>query len=512
MKKVIQGKELWEVMEQTVNLLCDAVSSTLGPTGNNVLINHWDKSPYITKDGVTIASSIESNNPLENTILEIVKEASLKTDELVGDGTTTTLVLLQSIFNQGIKKIKEGYNAILLKKELEDALKEILKDLEQEKLPPKAHHLLQIAITSANDEKIGRKVFEAYQKMKNMYSIRIQEGSTEEDYFEIKKGYALEIDKISSLYFQKEERLLWKNVKTLVVKGRLENLEEISEIVNEVLETKEPLLILAEELEQTVYEEILSLYLTGSQKILALTIPEYASHREGIEEDLIMISTATIKNVEYEKITTKDLGLITELKIEKETITITFKRESIKKHINDLKLQQKKCHNSYEKDFIEQRLSKLEKGVATIYVGGVTKTEIREKIMRYEDALCAIDHARNGVVVGEGVTFLKIKENLEEKNQGFLILKEAISQPFIKIMDNLGKKAEPIQQQIQKYQYQKVYEYKTDDYENINDTSILDSYDVITTALKNATNIASLLLTTNFLIINEKDKIEKDVL
>ena len=127
MKKVIQGKELWEVMDKTVNLLCDAVSSTLGPTGNNVLINHWELAPYITKDGVTIASSIESDDQIENTILEIVKEASLKTNEKVGDGTTTTLVLLQSIFNESLKIIKEGYNSILLKKELEEALEEILK-------------------------------------------------------------------------------------------------------------------------------------------------------------------------------------------------------------------------------------------------------------------------------------------------------------------------------------------------------------------------------------------------
>ena len=155
MKKVIQGKELWEVMDKTVNLLCDAVSSTLGPTGNNVLINHWELAPYITKDGVTIASSIESDNQIENTILEIVKEASLKTNEKVGDGTTTTLVLLQSIFNESLKIIKEGYNSILLKKELEEALEEILKKLEKEKQKPKPKHLLQIAKTSSNDEKIA---------------------------------------------------------------------------------------------------------------------------------------------------------------------------------------------------------------------------------------------------------------------------------------------------------------------------------------------------------------------
>ena len=512
MKKVIQGKELWEVMDKTVNLLCDAVSSTLGPTGNNVLINHWELAPYITKDGVTIASSIESDDQIENTILEIVKEASLKTNEKVGDGTTTTLVLLQSIFNESLKIIKEGYNSILLKKELEEALEEILKKLEKEKQKPKPKHLLQIAKTSSNDEKIGNLVFEVYQKMKNKYSIQIQEGLKEEDYFEINRGYTLEVEKISTLYFQKEEKLLWKDVNILILKGRLESLEEISEIINETLKSKQPLLILAEEIEKNVYEEILSLYLTNSEKILAITIPEYASHKEGIEEDLIAISKAMIKNIDYEKVEVKDLGLIKNIEIEKEKITLANQKEDLKKYIKDLKTKYKNCHNSYDKEFLEKRLSKLEKGVATICVGGVTKTEIKEKIMRYEDELCAIDHARNGVVVGEGVTLLKIKENLAEKNQGFLILKEAISQPFIKIMDNLGKKAEPIQQQIQKYQYQKVYEYKTDKYEDINDTSILDSYDVITTALKNATNIASFLLTTNFLIINEKDKIEKDVL
>ena len=512
MKKVIQGMPLWEIMEQTVNLLCDAVSSTLGPTGNNVLINQWDKSPYITKDGVTIASSIESEDPFENTILEIVKEASLKTDELVGDGTTTTLVLLQSIFNQGIKKIKEGYNAILLKKEIEEALVEVLKELEKEKQLPTKSNLLSIATISANDKKIGKLAFEVYQKMKNKYSIQIREGHKEDSYFEIKKGYTLEIDKISSLYFKKEETLIWNDVLTLLIKGRLETLEELSEIINDVYASKKPLLILAEEIENTVLEEILSLYLTNSQKILAVQIPEYASHREGIENDLETISNAKIKNIDYEQVKAQDLGKIDCLKIEKEVITLSFKKENIKKHIKKLKIQQKECQSNYEKEFLEERLSKLEKGAATIYVGGITKTEIKEKIMRFEDALCAIEQAKNGIVIGEGLTLLKIKETIETNHEGSLILKEALSQPFMKIMDNLGKNEESIKKQIEKYHYKKVYEYTTDTYKDINDTNILDSYTVVKTVLQNATSIATLLLTTKFLVVNEKKESEKDIL
>ena len=512
MKRVIQGENLWEEMEKAVNLLCDAVSSTLGPTGNNVLINSWDRAPYITKDGVTIAESIESEDPIVNTILEIVKEASLKTNEKVGDGTTTTIVLLQKIFNEGLKALKRGYNPILLKEELEQALEEVLEKLEQEKRKPTKDNLLSIATIAANNKEIGNLVFNVYQKMKNKYSIQIREGQKEYSYFEIKKGYTLEIDKLSSLYFKKEEPLFWTNVYVLVLKGRLESLEEISEILNEVYVSKRSLLILAEELESSVQEEVLSLYLTNSQKIVALTIPEYASHREGIEEDLIKISNANVKNVEYEQIQISDVGEISSLKIEKEYLTLSLNKETIKDHIKSLKSSLKNCPNNYEKEFIAERLSKLVNGIATIYVGGITKTEIKEKIMRFEDALCAVDQAKSGVVIGEGVTFLKIGMSMIGKSKGSLIVKESLEAPFKKIMENLGKDLEKVKQEIEKHDYQEVYEYQKDSYENIKNTSILDSYTVIKTAIKNAVSIASILLTTKFLIVNEKGETEKEFL
>ena len=183
MKKVISNNELREYMKKTVNLLCDTVSSTLGPTGNNTLINNSDTSPFITNDGVTIASNIESDNKIENTILEIVKEASLKTNELVGDGTTTTLVLLQSIFNLGLEEINKGINPITLKNELLEYTDIIVEKIKENKIDAKYEDLLNIALTSSNDKEIAKLSTEVFNIVHSKYSIKLEESNIEDTYY-----------------------------------------------------------------------------------------------------------------------------------------------------------------------------------------------------------------------------------------------------------------------------------------------------------------------------------------
>jgi chaperonin GroEL len=187
MKEVLTGEELRKVMVEAIDLLCDSVGSTLGPSGNNVLINTDDTIPYITNDGVTIAKAIESSDKRINTVLEIAKEASLKTNEEVGDGTTTTLVLLQAIIKEGLKEIEKGKNPIILKQELNEALDLILKDIDTLKKMPTSEDLLNVAVNSSEDKKIGKILTEIYLLMKSRYSCRLTESNSEETYYEIKK-------------------------------------------------------------------------------------------------------------------------------------------------------------------------------------------------------------------------------------------------------------------------------------------------------------------------------------
>lgn len=505
MKKIITGEELVEKKRQAINLICNAVGSTLGPTGNNVLINNSEQAPFITNDGVTIASNIESEEEDINTILEIIKEASLKTNELVGDGTTTTLVLAKSILNQGLEEIKKGMIPIVLKEELLTLSEKIEKEIEKKKKTPQEKDYYAIARTASNSKEIGDYLTEQFLKMKNTSSIRIEEGDKEHTYSVLRKGYTMEINNISSLYFQKNKKIVLEDCIILILKGYLESLEPIHEIIEESVERKRPLIILTEEMDNTISQELLTYFLTYQYPVLAIPLPDYASHREKIESDIQILSKATIKNIEYEKVFIQDVGIIPKVEITKEEITLEVGKvpETLIKNIQE---ELKETKEEFEKEFIENRLSKLTDGILTIYVSAPTKTEVKEKRMRYEDALKSLSVAKEGVVPGEGLLFLELSEQLQEKTIAEKILKKALQEPFLQIIENTGKNKEELFSLIEKENYQKIYNFSTNQLENKETTLILDSVKVIQTALKNAISISSLLLTTNYLVINEKEK------
>ena len=511
MKKIFSKEELQEKILLAVNMMGDAISSTLGPTGNNVLIDTSNQSPFITNDGVTIASSIESEDEEVNAILEIVKEASLKTNELVGDGTSTTIVLLQSIINKGMDEICKGKNPILLKNELADSLKDILLKIEEKKIMPTKKDYFSIAYTSSNSKEIGQILGELFFKMQGKFAIHLEESPNEKTYSILKKGYSLEINSLSSLYFQKEKEILLDDVFVFIGKGYLQSLEQVSELINECLRLERPLCLLVEEVSSEVQQELLSLYLSEKKNIFVLSLMEFASHREKIEADLSILSGATIKNLDYDNISFSDVGQVQKLVIEKEEMTM-FSDQNISSLIKNLKEKLQDNLDSYEREFIEERLAKLENGVATLYIGAPTKTELKELKMRYEDALWALEVAKGGVLPGEGIVLLEISENLKGTTEGEKILKEALATPFQKIIENTGRNSEEIRQEIQKANYQKIYNFDKDLLEDIKDTVILDPIEVVIVALKNAVSIASLLLTTNYLVVNEESSFKNEVL
>lgn len=510
MKKVIVGEELKEVILEAINLLCKTVSLTLGPTGNNILINNSETSPFITNDGVTIAKNIESNDKRINTVLEIIKEASLKTNELVGDGTTTTLVLLENIYKEGLKEIENGKSPIIVKKELTDTLDWIIKKLEKNRIYPTKDNLASIASISANDKNIGSFLSNEYSKMQSKYAISLKESNSTETYTELKTGYSVETNNLSNLYFKKSKTLNLNNVYTFVIKGYLTDLESISDIINEGFNDKN-ILIFVEGIDNRIKEEVLVYYLTENKNIFLIELPEFASHKEKIEDDIRIISNCNIKNIDYEDVCFKDSGLIDNISITKDDVTLNVNKDNSKVLIETLKEELNNSFDDYEKEFIESRLAKLENGLLTIYVGGITKTEIKEKLMRYEDALCALDIAKKGITLGEGVTFLKISEEMFPKTSGDFILKKSLTGVIDKIVENTGV-VKDIKKLIIESNFNSIYNFETDKLENISDTKIIDPLEVIIVALKNAVSIASLLLTTTSLVINENDLLEKEIL
>ena len=512
MKKVIEGNELQEVMLEAVNILGNTVKKTLGPRGNNVLINNSETAPFITNDGATIARNIESDDSRINALLEIMKESSLKTNDLVGDGTTTTIVLLQNIINQGVKEIKNGKNPVILKKELIDSMNYVIDRIEEEKKAPKKRDFYEIATIAANDKEIGTITGEVFIKMNSKYAIQLEESTKEYTYYNQKKGYTIPIEAMSNIYFHHSPQIETKETYILIIRGYLNSLEQISNIINEIHLKNKSLIIIAEDFEITVQQELQAYYLTENLPIFLIKINEYPSRREKLEEDIAAITNANIKNIDYEKIYWEDLGNVKNSIFTSEEMIIISKINNKEKLINNLKKEYLSITSEYEKEFLEKRIAKLENGISTIYIGGTTKTEIKEKIMRYEDALCALEASKKGVVAGEGITFLKISSQINPTTIGEKILKETLELPFKTIMENAAITGKSIKERIIKTKYQTIYNFQSETLESINNTKILDSKEVIKTALKNAISIATMLLTTNSIVIREIPKYEKEIL
>ena len=500
MKKVVSGKELQDKMVEAINLLCDTVKITLGPKGNNVIIDHSTFSPFITNDGVTIAENITSEDEVINTILELAKEASIKTNDNVGDGTTTTLVLLQSIFNEGIKLINNGVSPIVLKRELDNYLDVIISKLKSMARIPSKEELKNVAIISSNDEEIGKNITNAYLKVLNRDAISIKEG--EEDITKINylKGYMID-SLLTSPYFLKGlNKKIYNEPYLLLVNNNLDDIEYIADIINKVVEEKENLIIIASNYTEDVIQNILELNMNYEKEIILLKTPEFGFKQIEILKDLEVISNAKIIN-DITNINNYFLGRVSRIEIDNEKVIINYQNNNIKDYL--IKLKKDLKNTTSERDFISSRINMFKKGKVEILVGAKTTTERREAKMRYDDALWAISTAKVGILPGSGITLAKISNELNDDSNTIKILKIALNKPLKQILDNSGLYYEEIYQELKNNNFNVIYNINNNVFEDIKDTLVIDSLNVVINAIKNAISIAGMLLTTTSIIINE---------
>ena len=483
MKKVISGEFLEQKMIESIELLCGVVKDSLGPKGNNVLINTSDREPFITNDGVTIAQNITSEDIVVETILEIAKEASLKTNEVVGDGTTTTLVLLETLLKEGIKVT----NRKTLKVELEETLQEILEKLATFKKNPTKKDFQKIATVAANDESIGKITTEVFLKAKSKESIFLKESRDENTTYEKINGYTLEC-KIPEEYFFRKEKIELENCKVFFIDERIENLEQISLLVNNCIEYQEPVLLLTKGYSKNVKENLVEMSIQNQCQIILVEWFEYQNIEEEIIED---IETLLDEN-----------QTISKVKITKNKVTFHSNQNTLKRR-NMLKKRYEQSNEDYQKEILAERIAKLHYGLATIYVGASTTTEKREKIMRYEDALCALEIAKQGIVPGGGICLYQISEEIKSKTTGAKILQKALSMPLKQILENAFLSKEEILTRIKQENFQILYNVKTNNFESTSNTNVIEPLEVVSYALKNAVSIACMLLSINHLIIND---------
>ncbi len=501
MKKIVNGKELQEKILESIHLLCGTVKETLGPKGNNVLIDHSNFSPFITNDGVTIAQNIESEDETIGAILEIIKEASIKTNEEVGDGTTTTLVLLESIYIKSLEYIEKGGSPILLKKELDKTLETILNELQKLKRKATIKDLKNIASISAGDEKLGNLAYQVMRRVKHKEAITVKEIPENKTTVSYLKGYTCETT-LASPYFLKDiNKLICKNAYILIMNTPLTNLESISFLLNDILKNKKSLIIIANGFEDNIVEELVSISLIEEISICLLKIEEYGMHIYEIMKDIECITDAKIVE---DTITSKNVGIIENIEITKEKIRIDFKTaEKTKGYLTKLKQLLKEIENDLEKEFYEKRIAMFFNGTALIKLGAPTKIERIEKRMRLEDALCALSTSDKGILLGSGISLLQVASKLSRKNAACKIWKEALKKPLEQITKNAGLNFLEIRKQIEDEKYNLIYNISNDTWEESLHTKVIDPFLVVAQALINATSIAGMLLTTKSLIINE---------
>lgn len=498
MKKIVFGNELYEKMKDAINLLCGSVKITLGPKGNNVIIDHSSFSPFITNDGVTIAENIESEDEVVNTILTLAKEASIKTNDMVGDGTTTTLVLLEGIFNEGLKLINEGYNSIILKKELNIYLDKLIIELENISHIPTNNDLFNVALTSSNDNDIAKNIYEAYLKTKNINAINIKEVDSNKSCIEYLNGYRFETILASNYFLNEQESIEYNKPNILIINNKLDSIESIAKILNEIIKNNSNLIIISEDYNEEVVNDLVSLYLSNEIKICLLKTPSYGYKAHEILKDISVITNSKIIKNNY--ITLNDLGYVNNIVINNEEVILSFDyNNEIENLINEIKID----NDDINKSFNEVRISMLSNTIANILVGANTITERRELKMRYIDALHAIDVSTQGILPGAGVALLKLRNKIRIENEMDKLFYNVLYLPFKQILINSGLDDNEIYNNIKNSNFNKLYNINKTDYEYVDNTLVIDPKDVLVNALKNAVSISSMLLTTSHLIINE---------
>ena len=512
-------------LKEGVDKLANAVKVTLGPKGRNVILQKQFGVPHITKDGVSVAKEIELEDPIENIGAQLVKEVASKTADQAGDGTTTATVLAQEIFSLGVKNVTAGANPMDLKRGIDDAVRIVVDELAKLSKPvATSTEIEQVATVSANnDSSIGSMIATAMEKVGKDGIITVEEAKGIET--EVKTVEGMQIDKgFLSPYFvtnQESMEAELENPYILIYDKRISTLKEILPILESTAQTNKPLLIIAEDVDGEALGALVVNKMRGSLKVAAVKAPAFGDRRKEILEDIAVLTGGTVISEEVgltlDKATVKDLGTAEKITIDKDTTTFINgggNAENIKARIDLIKNQIDKSTSDYDKEKLQERLSKLSGGVAIIYIGATTEVEMKEKKDRVDDALHATRAAvAEGIVPGGGVALIRAQsalynvkvERSDDYHTGILIVAKAIEAPLKTIVQNGGGSAEVVINEVVGGKGNMGYNARTEKFEDLVIAGIIDPTKVTRLALENAASIASLLLTTECVVATKKE-------
>ena len=507
-----------------VEKLSNAVTSTLGPSGRNVILDKKFGSPQITKDGVTVAKEIELPDPFENMGAQMVKEVASKTNDVAGDGTTTATLLAESIYREGLKNLTAGANAMALKRGIDKATAAVVDAIaKQSKKVKTADEIAQVATLSANgDEEIGKMISEAMDKVGKEGTITVEEAKTLESSLDVVEGMQFDKGYLSPYFVTNPDAMECEleDPFILLFEKKISSLQDMLPLLQQVAKSGRPLMIIAEDVEGEALATLVVNKLRGTFPVCAVKAPGFGDRRKAILEDIAILTGGKLISedigIKLENVTIDMLGRAKKVVVDKDNTTVVEglgKSADIKARVEQLKRQIEETTSDYDREKLQERLAKLAGGVALIKVGAATEAAMKEKKDRVDDALHATRAAvEEGIVAGGGVAYLRAQKAIDalklegDEAVGASIIARAIEAPLRKLVNNAGQEAALVIANVKKATGTNGYNVRTGEYADMLKAGIVDPAKVTRSALQNAASIAGLLLTTDCMVTDIPEK------
>ncbi len=513
-------------LKSGIDQLASAVKVTLGPKGRNVVIEKKFGAPQVTKDGVTVAKEIELKDKFENLGAQMVKEVASKTNDDAGDGTTTATVLAQSIINVGIKNVTAGANPMDLKRGIDKAVRKVVDSLKKQShdVGDTNDKIEQIATISANnDSVIGKLIANAMKSAGREGVITVEEAKGTEDELKTVEGMQFDRGYISPYFVTDTDKMeaVMEQPYILLTDKKISTMKDLMPILEPAVQSGKGLMIIAEDIEGEALATLVVNKIRGSLKVAAVKAPGFGDRRKEMLEDIAILTGGTViteeKGLTLEGATLDMLGTCEKIVVDKENTTVVNgdgAKENIAARVNQIKSQIEASTSDYDKEKLQERLAKLAGGVAVIYVGAASEVELKEKKDRVDDALSATRAAvEEGIIPGGGVAYIRATEELEgmkgeneDETTGIAIIKRAIEEPLRQIVENAGIEGSIIVQKVKEGKADFGYNARTNQYENLYESGVIDPTKVARVAIENAASIAGMFLTTECVIVEEEEE------
>ena len=525
-KEISFDRDAREKLRTGVDALANAVRVTLGPKGRNVVIQKSFGAPQITKDGVTVAKEVELEDPVENMGAQMVKEVASKTADLAGDGTTTATVLAQAMINAGLKNVTAGANPMDLKRGMDKAVKAIVEDLksQSEQIGDDFEKIRQVgAISANNDDEIGSLIADAMKRVSKDGVITVEEAKGTDTYVEEVLGMQFDRGYLSPYFVTNTDDMTveYENPFILIHDKKIANMQEIVPVLEKVIGSGRPLLMIAEDVESQALGVLVVNRLRANLKVVAVKAPGFGDRRKAMLEDIAVLTGGTVisdeKGYKLDATTLDLLGQAEKIVVDKDNTTIVNGRghgDEIKARISQIKQQIETTTSDYDREKLQERLAKLSGGVAVLYVGAPTEVEMKEKKDRVDDALHATRAAvEEGIVAGGGVALVRAINALdkvaganEDENVGVQIVRKSLEAPLRIIASNAGLEGSVVLQKVMEGKGSFGYNARTDVYEDLKKAGVIDPAKVTRVALENAVSIAGMVLTTECVVNDKPEK------